>query len=166
MQDATQLTEKFKIVNMDCVDISTDQMPIIGTQALATCVGILIYSPSNKRAIVSHVSGDYVSIIVQIMDLIFDNGLENGPLKYLVIEGYYYNHYLLYENITRALESLSPLFVPFLLKEVPLDAIIKDPDLPAYQFAFDAQSGKFVSDKVLYGTDYLDIHANKLPPNR
>jgi len=58
------------------------------------------------------------------------------------------------------------LFVPFLLKEVPLDAIIKDPDLPAYQFAFDAQSGKFVSDKVLYGTDYLDIHANKLPPNR
>lgn len=166
MVDKVKLTQKMKLVDMYKADISTDNSPIIGTQALATCVGVLVYCPQARKAIVAHAATESYPIFKQIMNLIFDNGLENLTFKYLIIRGYYYNHYNVYEDLDSAFRSLSPMFEPFLETELSQDAVMKDPELPAYQFAFDSISGTFVSDKVLYGIDYNNVHNSEDIPKR
>ena len=160
MIDKRVLTEKFKIVGMYNADISSEEYPIIGVQSLATCVGILLYSPKYQKAIVAHAATEYFPILMEVLDLLFENKMDDSPIKYLVIPGFYYNHYEVAENLQKAFSSLYPLFVPFSSEEI-LEGIIKDPELPAYQFAFDASRGIFVSEEVLYGADYDIIHNNK-----
>ena len=44
MDEKEILTKKFILVDMADAQISTDDKPIIGTQALVTCVGVLLYN--------------------------------------------------------------------------------------------------------------------------
>ena len=50
-----QLKQKMIIVEMNDADISTEEKPIIGTYALATCLGVLLYSEETRKAIVAHI---------------------------------------------------------------------------------------------------------------
>ena len=158
MEDVHELTKKFKMVGLADADITTDEMPVIGTQALATCVGILIYSEYYKKAIVAHATTEVYPIVLKIMNLIFENKIEDMPLKYLIIPGYYYNHYQVAEDLQKIFNDLKPLFVPMDFDEITSKMVIKSPGLPAYEFAFDSRFGTFVSDKVLFGVDYEDVH--------
>lgn len=74
---------------MDDTKISTKEKPIIGTQALATCIGVLLYDEENKVAIVAHISSEPIPIIDKIFNLIMKNKLYNNKLKYKIIAGYY-----------------------------------------------------------------------------
>ena len=42
------LTYLFKMANMNEAVISNEEKPIVGTQALATCFGLLLYDENNK----------------------------------------------------------------------------------------------------------------------
>ena len=159
MTEKEKLTKKLKLVTMNEVDISTEENPIIGTQALSTCVGMLLYSEVKKKAIVAHFSVEWESLVVPMLELIFDNGLNDDDLKikYYIIPGYYEEHYKVKNSLEKVCRSLHPTFIPFDEKEIPSNAVEKDGDLPAYRFAFDASAGKFITDKVLYGLDYLKV---------
>ena len=164
MVDKIEMSKKMKLVKMDEVDISTDDKPIIGTFALATCVGVLLYCEEKKKAIVAHVSSEWQSTIYKIIDLIFENGMENSIIKYKIIPGNYYNNYQIKEKLEEVCASLHPMFVPFSEKEIPDNAIEVDEVTSSHQFAFDSLTGKFVSDKVLYGKEYFDVcDLNRVP---
>ncbi|MBQ6841140.1 MAG: hypothetical protein IJO63_03395 [Bacilli bacterium] len=155
MDEKIELTKKTMLASMDEIVISTEECPIVGTSSLATCVGVLVYSEAHKKAIACHASGNPVAIVNAIIDLAIKNNLMDSPVKYRVIPGYYYNHYQLAEEISDLLWELRPYFS--LMVHPEENAIMKDPELPAMRFAFDASTGTFVTDKVLYGKDYLDI---------
>lgn len=170
MDSKKEMTKKLKLVDMNEVDITTEQKPIIGTQALATCVGVLLYSEIKKMAIVAHFSVDSLYLVTTMLELIIDNGLdteESSRIKYKVIPGFVDEHYNLKNDLEKICQSLHPLFIPFSDEEVPSNVIEKDGDLPANRFAFDASTGKFVTDKVLFGMDYLAVcEEDKKPSDR
>ena len=75
MENYESLKEKTIIVGMDEVDISTEEKPIIGTDSLGPCVGLLLYCPGKKRAAVVHAPADWKHLIPQIFFLLHDNGI-------------------------------------------------------------------------------------------
>lgn len=75
-------------VRINEVDISTQEQPIIGTEALGPCVGALIYSKKHKKSVVFHTSTEWEPLVVETLIILADNGLISS------------------ENFSKALESL------------------------------------------------------------
>ena len=157
MNEKENLTKKFKLVDMKEVDISTLEKPIIGTEALASCVGILLYNIEQKRAIVAHSTSDWEPIKYRILELMVQNNFGNSMVKYKVIRGFYPDNDMVAEKFEKIFNSLKPMFVPFNEEEIPEDGIRKNNILGSFEFAFDTSSGKFVTDKVLFGEEYFKI---------
>ena len=160
MSEKELLTKKFINVDMNDAQISTIEKPIIGTDALATCRGVLLYSEEKKVAIVAHVSCDeYVVMdtINKIFKIIVDNKLYGVKFKYKIFPGYYpEDHY----GITLILEKYFADFMPFGDEELLGNVINRDDATESCCFAFDASSGRFVTDKVFFGLDYYSVNGN------
>ena len=45
-------------VGMNEIKITDNENTVIGTNALATCVGVILYSEKHKRAIVGHIANE------------------------------------------------------------------------------------------------------------
>jgi len=155
MNEKEFLTKKFIMVDMDDAMISTDEKYIIGTQALATCTGVLLYSESTKKAIVAHVSSDYMKTIDKIFRLILENKLHREKLKYKIICGTDRTAHDYY-GVINALEEYFKDYIPFGDDVSVLVGL--DENTFSNQFAFDALSGKFVTNNVLFGTDYYIVN--------
>lgn len=54
INESNELITHSNITDMDQVVVSTSDKPIIGTQALDTCFGILLYDRKNKFGICGH----------------------------------------------------------------------------------------------------------------
>lgn len=149
-----------KLVDMNEADITSKEKPIIGTQALATCFGILLYDEESKEAIVAHVSTDVVPVILKIFDLIKVN--KKRVFKYAIIPGYYSQNedpYDIKNKIKYIFEDAQTddiKFEPF--KNIPKDAVKKDFSTPSFEFAFDSRIGKFVSQEVEFDTNYNSVN--------
>ena len=63
------------IVGMNKADISTKEQPIIGTQALGPCVGVLIHSNNSKRSVVLHTSTDWEEVVAESLVILVENEL-------------------------------------------------------------------------------------------
>lgn len=159
MINQEDLTKKFKLVSMDEVDISSIEKPIIGTQALATCVGVLLYSKMHKKALVAHVSSDYNNILNNIVDMIFINDLIDDKLYYCVIPGFYKEHYGVVKGLTEFFEKYSDLFYP-MSDDITRNCYRVDKDTNSKEFAFDSLKGIFVTNEVLFGEEYIKINNN------
>ena len=158
MDEKELMTKKFILVGMDEAKISTHEKPIIGTHALATCIGVLLYSEEKNLAIVAHVSCSEPSeVIDKIFRIIIENKLISTVFKYKIIPGYYEERY----NIKFLLEKYFSHFVPFDEEEVPENAIHIDEEMTSKEFAFDASTGEFVTDKVFFGLDYYAVNDNE-----
>ena len=157
MNEKELLTKKFMLVDMGDAKISTDEKPIIGTQALATCLGVLLYSEEKKIAIVAHVPPDEIQALMtinKIFELIVDHKLISITFKYKIIKGYYEEHYHIFE----LLEKHFSHFIPFNNNEIPDYAIQTDEKYTSKKFAFNSLTGKFVTNNVFFGTDYNIIN--------
>jgi len=157
MNEKELMTKKFILVNMNDAAISTEERPIIGTHALATCIGVLLYSEEKKIAIVAHVPSDPMVAIDRIFEIIIKNKLVSTVFKYKIIPGYYEEHY----NTKMLLEKYFSHFIPFSDSEIPEDAVHIDEGTTSKEFAFDASTGKFVTDKVFFGLDYYAVNGNE-----
>ena len=146
---------------MNDIQISTDEKPIIGTEALATCVGVLLYSPQHKKAIVGHCSSEVDYILASSIDLIDKNNIGDSFIKYKIISGYYYNHYETKRKLEEFYNSYPEVFIPFDENEISYNDVEKVEEITSCRFAFDASTGKFVTDKVLYGEDYVKLNSEK-----
>lgn len=193
METKEQLTKQFIMVGMGNVDISTDEKPIIGTQALSPCIGFVLHSKEKEKAIVGHVSCNQLmenekaeNLRFQISTLLEQGGLQNVPLDLKIIEGAYPSAYSVYSHELNILDIFGKS--KYSLLEV-LEEVVKKSDFSnirsttfyqeqtstndihivdvyddfghgdrSKQFAFDATSGEFVTDKVCFGLDYLRIN--------
>lgn len=145
------------LVGMSKAEISSEEQPIIGTVALATCVGLILYSEEHKKAIVAHVAPGQTDIISQIVDLIIQNDLVETKMKYKIIPGYYQEHYG-----TRAyLEKNFKCYIPFDDKEMGPDAIEINEEFTSKQFAFDARTGKFVTKQIDFDQVITNIKSKR-----
>lgn len=156
MTEKELLTKKFILVDMNDAQISTEERPIIGTHALATCIGVLLYSEEKKVAIVAHVSTESMPAIDKIFNLIIKNKLYNTTFKYKIIPGYYDEHY----RTKELLEKHFTHFVPFDEESVPDYAVMINEETKSREFAFDASTGKFVTNKVIFGPEYFLINSD------
>ena len=154
MSEKELLTKKFILVDMNDAMISTEERTIIGTQALSTCIGLLLYNEEKKLAIVAHIVPDKVDAIDKIFAIIIKHKLWSTKFKYKIIPGYYPEHY----NTSELIEKHLTDFIPFDEDKIPANAIRKDGKSESCEFAFDASTGTFVTDKVYFGLDYHKIN--------
>lgn len=157
MNEKVLLTKKMILVGMNDAKISTEEKPIIGTDALATCLGVLLYSEEKKQAIVAHVSSNPIPALDKIFQIMIDNKLLKTQFKYKIFFGYYKDAAEYYQ-VEDILEKHFKDFIPFDEEEIPTDAINTVLPLGANEFAFDASTGKFVTNKVLFGQEYYMIN--------
>lgn len=154
MDEKELLTKKMLLVKMNDAMITTNDKTIIGTDALATCIGVLLYNEDKKIAIVAHVKPNSIDAINKIFDIIVKNKLWSTKFKYLIIPGYYEEHY----NTTKLIQKHLTHMIPFNQDEIPKNAIITNEEFTSKAFAFDAATGKFVTNKVYFGKDYYKIN--------
>ncbi len=142
-----------KNVGMNEADISSEECSIIGTTALATCFGILLYDEENKIAIVGHATSTWIPTVLKMLNLIDD---EIHIFKYLVIPGYdskqrdFYNTKNKINRFFKIFNTEKVSFVPYDKEYEPY--IVLDEKTMSYEFLFDAQTGKFVleTEKLCY----------------
>ena len=120
------LTKKFIMVGMEDAAISTNDKYIIGTEALATCTGLI------------------------------ENKLYGERLKYGIICGTDRSAHDYY-GIINILNEHFKEYIPFSDEELS-SGVVLDKNTFSKQFAFDAMTGNFVSDKVLFGLDYYKVN--------
>ena len=164
MESNELLYNKFKLIGMNEANISTIDKTIIGTTGLSTCVGILLYCEQTKQAIVAHSSSDWKSIILQIYQLISEHNLINSTFKYKIFQGYYKSQY----NTEYYIDSVfkdDKHFIPFNNNDIPDNAILTNNEEFHNSFAFDSESGKFVTDKIFDDKTYLNYLDNKFKIN-
>ncbi len=153
-------TKLFNLVNMNDADISTEEKPIIGTQALATCFGILLYERKKKQALVAHASTTYLPAVMKLFELIDLNS--DNTFEYLIIPGYYSaqeDHYDIQSQLLKIFnkgEILKTKFIPFTEQKKFEDIVQLDKKTLSYEFAFDSRTGKFVNNDVYFGIEYLE----------
>jgi len=181
MNEKKELTKKMYLVNMNKFEISTKERPIIGTEGLASCIGMLFYSEKEKKAVVAHYPSNiddtlelefipksdndvtYSNLLkilfAQTIEFLVENNLDESSLKYKIIMPYYCEEKQIKGKIylENACKSLQPWLTPF--EEIPSNAIATVEELNANRFAFDAETGMFVTDKVLFGKDYININS-------
>lgn len=146
------LTEYFKMVRMDEIDISSEEKPIIGTCALSTCIGVLLYSEKHQKAIVAHISENTEYYLKKIVEFMIEYKLDDDIVYYKVIEGYYPNHYQIKEIMENNLKNV-PIFKELILKK---DDVLVDETTYSVEFAFNALTGEFVSKSVRFDIEYND----------
>lgn len=89
-----ELKEKFINVGMDDIQITTNDKPIIGTWGLGPCMGFILYSKENKKAIAGHISSAQLlddnsleKLRLQLLKLIIQNKLCNSSFDLILVEG-------------------------------------------------------------------------------
>lgn len=149
--ERAQLMSYSCIAGMDQVVISTPDKPIIGTQALDTCFGILLYDRKNKFGICGHANPKNIfGIVVEMLKQIPSTA--NGNIEYQIVSGYRAieeNNFKGIDeirNILRNYEAINPK-----IKFTSLKSSLT-PKMPngllCYDFAFDTSTGKDVTNIV------------------
>lgn len=151
-----EYTKLFKMIHMNEINISDSDFPIIGTEALGPCVAFLVYSEEKQRAIVAHIPDNTKDYFPILLDIISVYDMHKSPLRYTIIKGYYDNGYKIDEILEKEFKMYPNLFVPF--KELPINAINIDENSTSHEFAFNALTGEFVTEKVFFGYEYNKIH--------
>lgn len=63
------------VVGINEVNISTEEQPVIGTDSLGSCVGVLIYSEKYQKSVVFHTSTNWQKLAVDALIILADNKL-------------------------------------------------------------------------------------------
>ena len=85
--ERNELITHSNIADMDQVVVSTSDKPIIGTQALDTCFGILFYDRKNKFGICGHADPKSIfGIVVEMLKQI--PSTTEGNVEYTIVPGY------------------------------------------------------------------------------
>jgi hypothetical protein len=143
--------DKLKIAGMDEIILSDEEHPYIGTWGLATCYGILIYDVKNRAAILAHASDKYEEVLNDLLAIMFDKESGETTFKYMIVPGNEVNTNDVINSLSAKLNKLYNKdfhFIPF--NENYKDIISINPGTKSYQFAFNSQTGKFITNKIKF----------------
>ena len=151
INENAELIAHSNIANMDQVVVSTADKPIIGTQALDTCFGILLYDRKNKFGICGHADPKNIfGIVVEMLKQI--PSTKEGDIEYTIIPGYR----AVEQNNIKGIEEIQDILrnyviinpkIKFISLNSPLEPKISN-KLLCYDFAFDTKFGKDVTNIV------------------
>ena len=151
INESNELITHSNIAGMDQVVVSTSDKPIIGTQALDTCFGILLYDRKNKFGICGHADPyNTFGIIVEMLKQIPES--TEGIIEYTIVPGYRAMKQKKFEredeiqDILRNYMSINPK-IHFTSLKTPLNPSMPN-GLLCYDFAFDTISGKDITSIV------------------
>lgn len=151
IDESNKLITHSNIAGMDQVVVSTVDKPIIGTQALDTCFGILFYDRKNKFGICGHADPyNTFGIIVEMLKQIPES--TEGIIEYTIVPGYRAMKQKNFEredemqDILRNYMSINPK-IHFTSLKTPLNPSMPN-GLLCYDFAFDTISGRDVTSIV------------------
>ena len=150
--ESNELITHSNIAHMNQVVVSTSDKPIIGTQALDTCFGILLYDRKNKFGICGHASPKSIfGIVVEMLKQI--PSTTEGNVEYAIIPGYRaieQHNFKDVEEIQDILRNYMSVVNPkihFTSLKTPLNPSMPN-GLLCYDFAFDTISGKDITSIV------------------
>ena len=151
INESNELIAHSNIAGMDQVVVSTSDKPIIGTQALDTCFGILLYDRKNKFGICGHADPKNIfNIVIEMLKQI--PSTTEGDIEYIIISGYraieQHNFKGIEEiqDILRNYVAINPK-INFTSLKTPLNPKMPN-GLLCYDFAFDTESGKDVTSII------------------
>lgn len=145
------MLQKAKFAFMGQVVVSNFDKPIIGTQALDTCYGILFYDRNKKEGICGHaVPSNLTGVLAEMINLL---GTEERTIEYMILPGF--------RNVDRrdysGLQELSNYLLLNLPKNIHLSSFKYDNSsikmhmkTLSYEFAFDTSKGEFVTRYVFF----------------
>lgn len=154
--------DNIKFASPDEICFTDDKNNIICTNALATCIGMLIYDEKNKKAALGHFysnkfgskvteeANDIFASLIKSLDM---NDMLNENLKYMIVPGghaYYYNIDKIYKVCDELFEKFEkiPNFKKFTKEEIKEDTIKENIETKSLELAFDALNGKFVTNEL------------------
>lgn len=181
------------LVHMNEIGISTDEVSVIGTVGLATCMAFILYSKDCKKAIVGHVACDTLindhnlyNMRLELYELLVENQLIEFPLQLKMMYGaddrvkerkfclgdleilddlnkFYYD---LLDILEQNIKKVSNINICSIEKDKISgdDYHIVDEDdnfiyderrVMSKRFAFDVSSGKFLTNEVFLGDEYI-----------
>ena len=151
LNEGEQLIKQSSIAGMNQIVVATPDKPIIGTQGLDTCFGILLYDRKNKFGVCGHASPHNIfGIVAEMLKEIPVN--VNGTIEYAIIPGYRaikQHNFEGVEEILHILRSYSSINTK--IKFTSLNTSI-EPSMPkgllCYDFAFDTKTGQDVTSII------------------
>lgn len=161
LNDVQKITSHASIAHMNEIVISTDDKPIIGTQALDTCYGILLYDRDNKFGICGHASpNNTIGITIEMLKKISTN--EERFFEYIIIPGYrairQHNFHVI-DEIIEVLNYYSSLHsnVKFISFKTSISPSMPE-GLLCYDFAFDTISGEDATSIIFFRNQPNKFH--------
>ena len=144
------LLGKTNLAGMGEVVNSTEEFPIIGTQALDTCYGILFYDRKKKEGISGHaVPGQLIVVLAEMMKWLEGR---TGNIEYMILPGF--------RNVDRHDYSGFLELNNYMLEHIPVGIkMISLKDIGgfrlhqgtlSYEFAFNTSTGEFVTEYVFF----------------
>lgn len=151
IDETNQLILHANIAHMNQIVVSTDEKPIIGTQALDTCFGILFYSRKNKFGICGHASPNNIrDITLEMLKKIPIN--VEGEIEYVIVPGYR----AMEQHNFKKIEEIKMVLTYYMsmvkkIQFVSLKTSV-NPTMPkgllCYDFAFDTSHGVDVTNAI------------------
>lgn len=157
------LLKESSLAEMGCVVESSAERPIIGTQALDTCYGILFYDRANRRGLVGHgTPSSKVSTLYEMIGRIDD--CTEKVIEYLIVPGFRNVDYKDLSGVEELVDVIRKYnfgnirFVPLVSE---LGSINLHKNTLTYEFAFDTRNGKFVSEALFF--DETEVNPRFIP---
>ena len=157
--------EKTSLAGMGRVVESTKERPVIGTQALDTCYGILFYDRAKKEGVCGHAVPSQLTLVLSEMMKWLDGRV--GFIEYMILPGF--------RNVDRKDYSGLKELSDYMLKHTPDNVkmtSLKDmrggfrlhQESLSYEFAFDTSTGEFVTEYVFF--DSIEHNPRYIAPKR
>lgn len=142
-----------KLADMNDIVVSSKESPIIGTNNLAHCYGILFYNPLTHEAILGHASVLHYQEILNKMLSLIPLSAKEECIEYLIVPGNYNiidNNLEIYEKIKIYLDKYDDHQKYFIAMDVKYEDVITiDQDTLSSEFVFDSSTGTFIKDKSI-----------------
>lgn len=160
-----RMLEKISLAGMGRVVESTKERPVIGTQALDTCYGILFYDRVKKEGIAGHaVPSQLTTVLAEMLKWLEGR---TGLIEYMILPGF--------RNVDRKdysgfkeLHDYMLEHTPDNVKMMPLKDMRSgfrlDQASLSYEFAFDTTNGEFVTEYVFF--DSIEHNPRYIAPKR
>lgn len=160
-----KMLEKTNLAGMGRIVESSKDKPIIGTQALDTCYGILFYDRAKKEGVCGHAVPSQLTSVLAEMIKWLDNRV--GIIEYMILPGF--------RNVDRhdysGLKELSDYMLEHAPNNVKMTSL-KDmrggfrlhQGSLSYEFAFDTMNGEFVTEYVFF--DSIEHNPRYIGPKR
>lgn len=151
MQIKYELLKKSSLARMGGVVESTIERPIIGTQALDTCYGILFYDRKNKEGICGHAVPSKLTVVMaEMMDWLEGR---TGDIEFMILPGFRNvdkRDYSGLEELHEYMKERKPNGVNMVLMENRRGGFRLHQGTLSYEFAFDTEKGDFVTEYVFF----------------